>query len=82
VIASRLRHGKSIADGDRRHLHFRLVDAGLTQRQAVLLYYLIAIIFGITTIFLQSLGKITVLLALGFLILAVEIYINKQPAKL
>lgn len=50
--------------GDRLHLHFRLLDAGLTQRQAVLLLYFFAAVFGTSSLFLQSLGKVVALAAL------------------
>ena len=36
LMISRLRAGQSIGQADRRHLHFRLLDLGLSQRQVVL----------------------------------------------
>mgnify|MGYP000873819610 FL=1 len=42
--------GKSIIRADKGHLHHRLLDAGLTQRQAVLVLYLISICFGLAAI--------------------------------
>ena len=50
---------------DKKHLHFRLLDLGLSQRKVVLLYYFFAAAFGLSALFLQSRGK---LLALGVLI--------------
>jgi len=50
---------------DRKHLHFRLLDLGLGQRKTVLIYYSFSVVFGLSALFLQSLGK---LLALGVLI--------------
>ena len=67
VIYLRFRRGQPIFQGDRRHLHFQLLDYGLSERQTVLLLYLISFLFGITTLFLQSTQK---LLALLFLLLA------------
>jgi len=55
---------KSPFKGDRKHLHFRMLDVGFSQRQAVLFFYLIAAIFGTATLFLQSQYK---LLTLGIL---------------
>lgn len=66
-IARRLMSGKSPFKGDRKHLHFRLLDAGLTQKQAVLVFYSISLVFGFSAIALQSMGK---LIALGLIILA------------
>lgn len=64
VIVQRLWFRSSPFRGDRKHLHFRLLDIGLSQKQAVLLLYLISALFGGLGIFLQSLGK---LVALGIL---------------
>ena len=64
VIVRRLWFGASPFRGDKRHLHFRLLDIGLSQRQAVLLLYLLSAVFGGVAVFLQSWGK---LVALGIL---------------
>lgn len=66
VIIKRLWYKKSPFSGDRMHLHFKLLDIGLTQRQAVLTLYSISAIFGSVAVFLQSMGK---LIALGILTL-------------
>ncbi len=64
VIFLRIRKGKPIFVGDSEHLHFRLLKSGMTQKQAVLLFYSLSFLFGITTLFLQSSQK---LMALSFL---------------
>ena len=51
---------------DRRHLHFRLLDAGLGPRKTVLTYYGFSLLFGLAALFLQSRGK---LMAIGVLVL-------------
>jgi UDP-GlcNAc:undecaprenyl-phosphate GlcNAc-1-phosphate transferase len=61
VIIGRLAHGKTPFAGDRTHLHFRLLDAGFTQRQTVLLYYFCAAFFGISTLMLRGWEKIVAL---------------------
>lgn len=43
--------------GDRRHLHFRLLELGLTQRQAVLLLYGLSLLFGLMALFFQNAQK-------------------------
>src|SRR3990167_4578918 len=45
VLLRRLFSGQSPFVADKRHLHHRLLTAGLTQKQAVIVLYLIAIIF-------------------------------------
>lgn len=64
VIVRRLWYRASPFVGDKGHLHFRLLDIGLSERQAVLLLYFFAALFGGVAVFLQSLGK---LIALGLL---------------
>lgn len=70
TILRRLKQGKNpFKISDRKHLHFRLLNLGLSIRQAVLLFYAIAIIFGFSALFLQSLGKIFALAVLGVIML-------------
>ena len=44
--------------GDRKHLHHRLLDLRMSQRQVVLLYYAIAALVGLAGLFLQSRQKV------------------------
>jgi len=60
----------SPASADRKHLHFRLLDLGLTPRQAVLCFYLFSIFFGGAALFLPSREKLA---ALGILIVLMVI---------
>lgn len=55
---------------DRKHLHHRFLDLGLTQRQTALVYYALATAFGLTALFLQSQGK---LVALGVLMVVMVV---------
>ncbi len=72
VIWQRFKAGQPIFKGDRRHLHFRLVDRGFTQRQSVLFLYLVAFLFGVTTLILPSLYKMITLLILIVLFIILE----------
>lgn len=64
VIITRYVSGKSIATGDADHLHHLLLANGVSHRMAVVSYYIAGIIFGVTTLFLQSRGKIVALVIL------------------
>lgn len=66
VILQRIFNRESPFHGDRKHLHFRLTEIGFSEAQAVLFLYVLTGIFGVTALFLQSLGK---LIALGILVL-------------
>jgi UDP-GlcNAc:undecaprenyl-phosphate GlcNAc-1-phosphate transferase len=57
---------KSPFIGDRKHLHFRLLDVGFSHRGAVLFLYLLTLIFGLSSLFLQSQRKVV---ALGVLVI-------------
>lgn len=64
VIFQRLRSGQSPFSGDRRHLHYKLEEIGLSQRQTALLLYGVSASFGVVGLFLQSKGKLVALLVL------------------
>jgi UDP-GlcNAc:undecaprenyl-phosphate/decaprenyl-phosphate GlcNAc-1-phosphate transferase len=53
-IISRLRRGQSPMRGDRGHLHHRLYDGGLSQRQVVLLYWLVSGSLGLLALLLPA----------------------------
>lgn len=69
---------------DREHLHFRILDTGIGQRKTVLIYYAIALGFGLSALFLQSKGKLlalSILLILMFMIVFIfKKHDNKKPS--
>jgi len=72
LVVVRLRRGRAISQGDRRHLHFRLVDLGLSQRRVVSLYCLLSASFGLLALVVSSrLFKLGALLVLGLVTVAV-----------
>lgn len=77
VIVRRLWFRSSPFRGDKKHLHFRLLDIGFSQRQAVIFLYLLAAVFGGVAVFLQSLGKLVALILLSsiMIILAVVVVV-------
>lgn len=78
VVILRIRKKKSIFVGDSEHLHFRLLHSGLDQRQTVLLLYVIAFAFGISTLFLQTNQKLIALLFLFVLMMLLALYFSKK----
>jgi len=71
VIVRRLFWEKrSLAQADRRHLHHRLLDVGLSHRQVVLVLYIITASFGITSLFLGTRGKLWALAVLALVMVA------------
>ncbi|HNS50456.1 MAG TPA: MraY family glycosyltransferase [Anaerolineae bacterium] len=66
LIVSRIRAGQSPGQADRRHLHFRLLDLGLSARQVVLIYYGYCLLLGTAALLVSSrLLKLVTLLVLG-----------------
>jgi len=49
---------------DKKHLHFRLLEAGFSHRLAVIFYWSVALIFGVIALFLRTQGKVIALLIL------------------
>jgi UDP-GlcNAc:undecaprenyl-phosphate GlcNAc-1-phosphate transferase len=78
VVYKRISRGQPVFKGDREHLHFRLLDSGLSHRRAVLLLYFLAFLFGITTLFLQSIQKLYALLVLVILMAVISHYIGRK----
>lgn len=75
AIFRRIQSGVSPFVGDRKHLHFRLLDIGLNQRQAVYVLWLISAVFGFFAVFLQSLGKLVALVILVFVMVALGVLV-------
>ncbi len=82
LMISRLRAGQSIARGDRRHLHFRLLELGLSQRQVVLLYYTYCIALGAAALLINSrLLKLLTLIALGIATLVLLTWLARHTLR-
>lgn len=65
TIIRRLKDKKNpFKHADRKHLHHRLLDLGLSQKKAALIYYTVSLIFGLSALFLQSRGKMFALFGL------------------
>ena len=66
--------------GDLGHLHYRLRDLGLSQRQVVLIFYGISILLGLMALVLHSgRQKLFVLVAVGTLITASLVLLERLP---
>jgi UDP-GlcNAc:undecaprenyl-phosphate GlcNAc-1-phosphate transferase len=78
VILLRIQKKKPVYIGDSEHLHFKLLSSGLSQKQAVLLFYSISFLFGVTTLFLQSKEKLIALLFLLILMLLIGVWFGRN----
>lgn len=86
TIMRRLFQGKNpFRFADNKHLHHRLLSLGLNQWQTVLVFYFFSLVFGLSGLFLQSRGKLFVLLLLLLIMLAIVIvfqFLDKHQEKL
>ncbi len=69
VIGARLLKKQSVFVGDSNHLHFQLIKSGLTQRQAVAVFYSIGLVFGLSTLFLTNFFKLVAFSIVAVLLL-------------
>ena len=60
----RIAHGQSPMHADRSHIHHRLIDMGLNQKQAVAVLYIIAAILGLSAVVLTTLSPVRAMLLL------------------
>ena len=69
AIVRRYRGGVPIFKPDKGHLHHRLLDLGFTQRQAVLLMYIISALLGLSAVALTEVsGGIALLIVFGVVV--------------
>jgi len=73
VASRRILAKKPFWEADKKHLHHRLLEIGLNQRQAVLFLYVISIIFGTVALFSTSYQKFEAALILFGLMLVLAI---------
>ena len=79
--------GQRIFAGDRRHIHHRLMDLGLSQRSTVLLLYGVCVILAGISVALsranatQTIGYLAGVLVLAFMVLTVAGYVGLEEAR-
>jgi len=86
TIIRRLSRGQNpFRFADREHLHHRLLDLGLSQKQTALVFYGLSLAFGLSGLFLQSQGKLFALIILLILMVAIVVgfsFVRKPRPKL
>ncbi len=79
---SRWRGGKAMGGADRGHLHYRLQDAGLSQRQIVAVYCLFSAAFGALALLLSHrIYKLGALVILGGAALALLFFTTRRAPR-
>lgn len=74
AIVRRMINKKPIMEADKGHVHHRLLDIGFSQKETVLILYVISIAFGAAAIFIADsepvAGTVVVAVAAGLIVLA------------
>ncbi|PIZ99581.1 MAG: hypothetical protein COX77_01175 [Candidatus Komeilibacteria bacterium CG_4_10_14_0_2_um_filter_37_10] len=71
----------SFAQADDKHLHHRLLRIGLSQRQVVFLFYTLTTIFGISSIFFETKGKILIISTELVIMILLALYLINRDKK-
>ncbi len=77
AILRRLVHHKPIMQADRGHLHHRLIDAGYSHTQAVVLLYLLSIFCGVVAVLIavqNLLASLIVVLCVAIILAMIHVY--------
>jgi len=78
-IFDRVRHRRSPTEADRGHLHFRLLDLGLSERVIVLLYWSFCALFGLLTLVVSSwLYKLIALVTIGIVTVTLLTWLSRR----
>ena len=64
AIVRRLAHGQNPMSPDRGHIHHRLIDMGLSQKQAVAALYVVSSILGLSAVVLTASGAMRAMIFL------------------
>lgn len=73
AIIRRLLRGQNPMTPDRGHLHHRLIDMGLSQKQAVAVLYSLSAMLGLTAVVISTSGGLRVLLLVVELLIALAV---------
>ena len=63
---------------DRRHLHFRLLEAGFSVPQAVSILLGVTAVFGLSTLYFTGPAKLFALLSVGLVLLFLVVWVNRR----
>jgi UDP-GlcNAc:undecaprenyl-phosphate/decaprenyl-phosphate GlcNAc-1-phosphate transferase len=77
VIQERWRNKKSIFKPDQKHLHFKLLEIGWSQRKINFYYYLITLIIAVIALNTRAIGKSITLLIVFIIMIFVSVIINQ-----
>lgn len=69
AILRRIIKRRPVMEGDRGHLHHRLIDAGYSHKQSVLMLYIVSAFLGISAVIVTESGYIRALIVLAVVLI-------------
>lgn len=82
-MIDRWRRGQSPTHGDRGHLHYRLIDLGLSQRQIVISYWVFCAVFGALALLISApLYKLIAISVLGLIVVSLLVLLSWRQRRL
>lgn len=78
VLWQRLREGTSLFQPDRRHLHFKLLELGWSERRITWFFFFVTAIIGIIALNTQALGKLVALLLVLCIIFSLLFFVDRK----
>ncbi|HOW60438.1 MAG TPA: MraY family glycosyltransferase [Candidatus Moranbacteria bacterium] len=80
VIIERIRSKSSIFSADKRHLHFRLIELGWSQRKICFFYYAITVFIAILALNTRTVGKTATFILFVIAMLSMIILIKNKTS--
>lgn len=82
VIWERFRAGEAIYKPDKRHLHFKLLELGWSQRKITLFFYVVTLLIAIIALNTRAIGKLITIVLVVVIMISALIMINRKIASL
>ena len=77
-IFDRVRRNRSPVEADRGHLHYRLLDLGLSKRAIVLLYWGFCALFGLLALLAAPWQKLIALLSIAVIVIVALVFLSRE----
>ncbi|MGB6838708.1 MAG: MraY family glycosyltransferase [Microgenomates group bacterium] len=82
TIVRRTLAGKSPVWGDRKHLHHKLLDAGLSKKQVSAFYWLVTALLGCLALYLNTSSKLYTIIGVAILVGGLLLWLTYRPKSL
>ena len=78
VISERIRSKSSIFSADKRHLHYRLLELGWSQKKICIFYYAITVLIAALALNTRAVGKTVTFVLFGIIMLSMLVLIRDK----